>query len=57
MPLQKTKHVYTQYRKHQHDYKKKQKKTKNRSSDIRKGRPSRYRWGTKNPGLMINLNK
>lgn len=55
MPLQKTKHVYTQYRKHQHDYKKK--KTKNRSSDIRKGRPSRYRWGTKNPGLMINLNK
>lgn len=22
MPLQKTKHVYTQYRKHQHDYKK-----------------------------------
>lgn len=33
MPLQKTKHVYTQYRKHQHDYKK---KTKNRSSDIRK---------------------
>lgn len=25
MPLQKTKHVYTQYRKHQHDYKKKPK--------------------------------
>lgn len=25
MPLQKTKHVYTQYRKHQHDYKKKTK--------------------------------
>lgn len=26
MPLQKTKHVYTQYRKHQHDYKKKKPK-------------------------------
>lgn len=32
MPLQKTKHVYTQYRKHQHDYKKK--KTKNREARI-----------------------
>lgn len=32
MPLQKTKHVYTQYRKHQHDYKKKQ--TKNREARI-----------------------
>lgn len=54
MPLQKTKHVYTQYRKHQHDYKKKP-KIEARISE--KGRPSRYRWGTKNPGLMINLNK
>lgn len=31
MPLQKTKHVYTQYRKHQHDYKN---KTKNREARI-----------------------
>lgn len=33
MPLQKTKHVYTQYRKHQHDYKKKKPKIEARISE------------------------
>lgn len=33
MPLQKTKHVYTQYWKHQHDYKKKQPKIEARISE------------------------
>lgn len=33
MPLQKTKHVYTQYRKHQHDYKKKPKNREARISE------------------------
>lgn len=33
MPLQKTKHVYTQYRKHQHDYKKKPPKIEARISE------------------------
>lgn len=33
MPLQKTKHVYTQYRKHQHDYKKNPKNREARISE------------------------